>query len=216
MTTHRIGQYVYEHPWAVRVCHWVNGVAILVLVMSGLRILDAFPSFGTKIPERDLVEQIPDVMTLGGWLGGALQWHVTFMWVYAGSAVFYVASQVASGHYRTVVLNRRDLPGILPMARHYFLFGPKPRVTAQYNPLQKLAYTGVLALGLLSLVTGVIMYKPVQFSFLTEVFGGFHAVRIAHFLAMCGIVSFVPGHLLMVAIHGWSNFTSIFTGWKRQ
>ena len=206
----------YEHPWAVRFCHWTAAISIVVLTMSGLRIFEAFPSLGPKLPQKDLLRAIPEAVTLGGWLGGALQWHFTFMWFFAIAGIVYIAFQVLSGHYRTVLFTRKDVAGVWPMARHYFLFGPKPRVVAQYNPLQKLAYTSVLALGTLSLLSGLVMYKPAQFSALGAIFGGYHGARMVHFVAMCGIAAFVPGHLIMVAIHGWDNFSSMLIGWKRH
>ena len=207
---------VYQHPSAVRFCHWASAISIVVLTMSGLRILAAFPSFGSKIPEHDLVEAVPAAITLGGWLGGALQWHFTFMWVFAGAGALYVIVEIVTGHYRTVLFTPRDITRVWPMARHYFLFGPKPPVDAQYNALQKLAYTSVIALGGLALTTGLVMYKPVQLSALGTIFGGYPGARIIHFLAMCGILAFIPGHVVMVALHGWDNFASIFTGWKRH
>ncbi len=207
---------VYEHPTVVRLCHWSNAVAVTVLTLSGLKIFSAFPSLGQKVPERDLVAEVPKLITLGGWLGGALQWHLTFMWIFAAGGVAYVIAQLASGHYRTVAFTRRDVPGVWPMARHYFFFGPKPAPTAQYNPLQKLAYTTAILLGAVSLLTGLVMYKPAQLSMLGWLFGGYHGARIVHFLAMCGMLSFIPGHLVMVAIHGWDNFMSMLTGWKRK
>jgi Ni/Fe-hydrogenase b-type cytochrome subunit len=207
---------VYEHPWAVRFAHWASAISIVVLTMSGLRILAAFPSFGSKVPEHDLVEAVPAAITLGGWLGGALQWHFTFMWVFAGAGVLYVIFEIATGHYRAVLFTPRDINGVWPMARHYFLFGPKPPAEAQYNPLQKLAYTSIVALGGLVLTTGLVMYKPAQLSTLGVIFGGYHGARVIHFLAMCGILAFIPGHLVMVVLHGWDNFSSIVTGWKRH
>jgi thiosulfate reductase cytochrome b subunit len=66
------------------------------------------------------------------------------------------------------------------------------------------------------LLTGLVMYKPAQLSSLGWLFGGYHGARLVHFLAMCGILAFIPGHLVMVALHGWDNFASIFTGWKRH
>jgi thiosulfate reductase cytochrome b subunit len=72
---------VYEHPWVVRFSHWVNSIALFVLVGSGLQIFRAFPSFGDKIPQKDLLNW-PKAFAIGGWLGGALQWHLTFMWIY--------------------------------------------------------------------------------------------------------------------------------------
>jgi Ni/Fe-hydrogenase b-type cytochrome subunit len=205
----------YEHPLAIRITHWVNAVSLFVMVTSGLRIFRAFPSFGPKIPEKILLD-IPKSLTLGGWLGGALQWHFTFMWFFAGSGIFYAVYQIMSGHYRTMLFTPRDIPGVWPMARHYFFFGPKPPATGQYNPLQKLAYTSAIGFGALSLLTGIVLYKPTQFSWLAFLFGGFHLTRVWHFAAMCGFLAFIPGHLIMVALHGWSNFYSMLSGWKRE
>ena len=205
---------IYEHPFFVRVCHWTNAVALGVLMLSGILIFSAFPSFGPKVPEVDLVDGVPPALTLGGWLGGALQWHFTFMWLFAAGGVVYVAAQILSGHGRTVLFSRRDISGVWPMVRHYFLFGPKPEATGQYNALQKLAYTSALLLGALQLLTGLVMYKPTQFSALGALLGGYHRARLLHFLGMCGLLAFIPGHLIMVALHGWDNFRSILTGWK--
>ncbi len=81
---------VYEHPLIVRLCHWINAVALLVMVGSGLQIFRAFPSFGAKIPQQNLIDW-PKSLALGGWLGGALQWHLTFMWIYMASGLLYAA-----------------------------------------------------------------------------------------------------------------------------
>jgi thiosulfate reductase cytochrome b subunit len=100
------------------------------------------------------------------------------------------------------------------MARHYFLFGPKPQSTETYNPLQKLAYTSAIGLGVLSVLTGIAVWKPVQFSWLAWLMGGFHLARLWHFLVRWGILFFLLGHLVMVVLHGWNNFMSMLTGWK--
>ncbi|MGA7294237.1 MAG: cytochrome b/b6 domain-containing protein [Terriglobales bacterium] len=205
----------YEHPLAIRITHWVNAISLFVMIASGLRIFRAFPSFGPKIPEKVLID-VPNSLTLGGWLGGALQWHFTFMWFFAASGIFYVVYQAISGHFRTLLFMPRDVRGVWPMVRHYFLFGPKPMAEGQYNPLQKLAYTAAIGFGALSLLTGIVLYKPTQFSWLAFLFGGFHLTRIWHFASMCGFLAFIPGHLIMVAAHGWSNFYSMLSGWKRE
>ncbi|MBZ5616411.1 MAG: cytochrome b/b6 domain-containing protein [Acidobacteriia bacterium] len=205
----------YEHPLAIRITHWVNAISLFVMAASGLRIFRAFPSFGAKIPEKILLD-IPKSLTLGGWLGGALQWHFTFMWIFAVSGLVYVAYQVGSGHYRTMLFTPRDIAGVWPMARHYFFFGPKPPAAGQYNPLQKLAYTSTVGFGALSLLTGIVLFKPAQFSWLAFLFGGFHLTRLWHFAALCGFLAFIPGHLIMVVLHGWANFYSMLSGWKRE
>jgi Ni/Fe-hydrogenase b-type cytochrome subunit len=214
--TPSVNRPVYEHPWAVRFTHWANAVAVIVLAMSGLQIFNAFPSFGPKIPQENVIDAVPEAIALGGWLAGALQWHFTFMWIFAGAGMLYVVTQIVSGHFRTVIFTPSDLPGVWPMIRHYFFFGPKPRATGQYNSLQKLAYTTTILFGALSLFTGLVMYKPVQLSALGSVFGGYHNARAIHFFAMCGLLAFIPGHLIMVALHGWDNFQSMVTGWKRN
>jgi Ni/Fe-hydrogenase b-type cytochrome subunit len=208
-------QTAYEHPLAVRFCHWLNTISLFVMAGSGLQIFRAFPSFGPKIPQHDLLN-VPKSLALGGWLGGALQWHLTFAWIYVATGVFYVAYQIFSGNYRQPLIVRKDLPEVWPMIRHYFFFGCKPEQTEVYNPLQKMAYTSAIVLGLLSILTGIVLYNPVQFSPLASLMGGFHLARLWHFCVLCALLLFVMGHLIMVILHGWNNFTSMLTGWKRN
>ena len=204
-----------EHPWLVRLTHWLNAVTLVIMTMSGLQIFMAFPSFGAKIPQTDLVH-VPEMVRLGGWLGGALQWHFAFAWVFALTGIAYVTFLAVSGHWRHVLLQPRDMRGIWPMARHYFLFKPKPEPREAYNPLQKLAYTSTILFGVLAVFTGLLLAKPVQFGTIVSLVGGFSVVRIYHFAAMLGFLAFIPGHLVMVALHGWSNFASMWTGWKKR
>jgi Ni/Fe-hydrogenase b-type cytochrome subunit len=204
-----------EHPTIVRLSHWASALAIAIMIMSGLQIFAAFPSFGEKIPERDLFIP-PASISLGGWLGGALQWHLTFAWLLVAAGIAYVVYQLISGNYAQVLFVRRDIPGVWPMVRHYFLFGPKPPQATTYNPLQKLAYTSALAFGAIVMITGFALYKPVQLSLLVTLLGGFRFVRIWHFAAMCGLLAFIPGHIVMVAIHGWRNFAGMWTGGELQ
>jgi thiosulfate reductase cytochrome b subunit len=110
----------------------------------------------------------------------------------------------------------RDIRGVWPMARHYFLFGTKPELSEPYNPLQKLAYTSAIVLGILSVLTGLVLMSPVQFSFLGILMGGFHLARVWHFAIMIAFLLFLGGHLVMVILHGWNNFVSMLTGWKKD
>jgi thiosulfate reductase cytochrome b subunit len=200
-----------HHPAVVRLCHWTIAFALAVLIPSGLEVFAAFPSFGDKIPQIDLVVP-PPALRLGGWLGGALQWHFTGAWLLTIMLASYIAYQAITRNGHQVLFVARDVRGVWPMARHYFFFGPKPVVTDIYNPLQKMAYSVVVLLALLSIVTGFALYKPVHLSWLVDAMGGFRMVRLWHFTAMCGVLAFIPGHLLMVALHGWRNFASMWTG----
>ena len=99
------------------------------------------------------------------------------------------------------------------MVRHYFFFGSKPEQHEAYNPLQKHAYTTVIGLGVLSVLTGLAVWKPVQFSWLSWLMGGFRWARLWHFVVMWAMLGFVFGHLVMVVLHGWNNFVSMLTGY---
>jgi Ni/Fe-hydrogenase b-type cytochrome subunit len=204
----------YEHPYVVRLCHWINTISLFVMAGSGLQIFRAFPSFGAKIPQKDLLRW-PEAFALGGWLGGALQWHMTFLWIYIATGLLYIGYQLFSGNYRQVLFLPHDIPGVWPMVRHYFLFAPRPPLKEVYNPLQKLAYTAAIALGVLSILTGAVVWKPTQTSWLAWIMGGFHWARVWHFLTMWALLAFVFGHLIMVILHGWNNFVSMLTGWKK-
>ena len=206
---------VYEHPFIVRLCHWINTISLFVMIGSGLQIFRAFPSFGAKIPQKNLFNW-PEAFALGGWLGGALQWHLTFMWIYLGTGLLYVGFQVFSGNYRQVLFVPRDLPGVLPVVRHYLLFGSKPPLREAYNQLQKCAYTAAIGLGMLSVLTGFAVWKPVQLSWIAWMMGGFHWARLWHFLVMWALIVFAFGHIIMVILHGWNNFISMLTGWKKD
>jgi Ni/Fe-hydrogenase b-type cytochrome subunit len=205
----------YQHPWPIRFCHWLNAVSLFVMAGSGLQIFMAFPSFGPKLPEKDMI-RIPAAIGLGGWLAGGLQWHFTFAWIYVVTGFLYVAYQVVSGNFRQVLFVPRDIPGVWPMIRHYFFFGRKPPETGTYNPLQKLAYTSAILLGILSVLSGLVLFNPVQFSLLATLMGGFHLARLWHFGVLCALIFFVIGHLVMVLLHGWNNFMSMISGWKRD
>ena len=205
--------YTREHPWLVRFTHWLNAISLLVMTGSGLQIFYAFPSFGAKIPQVNLLN-VPEAVRLGGWLGGALQWHFSFAWLFTLSGLAYVIYLVATGHWRQVILQPKEIRGIWPMVRHYFFFKAKPAQLEPYNPLQKLAYTSTIIFGVTAVVTGLLIFKPVQFAWLEKLLGGFGVIRFLHFAAMCGFLAFIPGHLIMVALHGWNNFYSMITGWK--
>ena len=101
------------------------------------------------------------------------------------------------------------------MVRHYFLFKPRPEVHEAYNPLQKLAYTSVILCAALAVATGLLLSKPVQFSAIVSAIGGFQAVRVYHFAAMVFLVAFIPGHLVMVGLHGWRKVSAAARGRAR-
>jgi Ni/Fe-hydrogenase b-type cytochrome subunit len=195
----------FHHPLIIRLTHWINTFALLVMITSGLRIYNASPVFDFRIPAD---------LTLGGWLGGARQWHFFAMWILATNGVIYFIYNITTKHGRQTTLFRRsDASGILPMILYYLRIRKEHPAQAKYNALQKAAYTTAPVLALGTILTGIAIYWPVQFSGITAFFGGYDTARVWHFLFTMSLVGFIGGHLLMVIIAGWTNFLSIFTGW---
>ena len=177
-------------PGWVRITHWLNVVAVLILVLSGWRIYNASPIWDFRFP-KDL--------TLGGWLGGALLWHFAAMWVLFLNGLAYLALNVVTGRLR-----RRYFPLTPRQVLADFVAALRGQLghddLAQYNAVQKAAYLGAIALLVLVVLSGLAVWKSVQFPLLRELMGGFDNARVIHFFAMSGIVAFVAVHVAMVAL----------------
>jgi thiosulfate reductase cytochrome b subunit len=180
---------VIQPAW-VRVAHWLNVLAVLLLVTSGWRIYNASPIFDFRFPKE---------LTLGGWLGGALLWHFAAMWLLAVNGLLYLAGNFATGRLR-----RRFWPVSPRELIADFVAALRGKLAhddlAHYNAVQKLAYLGAIVLLVLVVLSGLAVWKSVQLPLLRELMGGFDNARIVHFLAMSGIVAFVVVHVVMVAL----------------
>jgi thiosulfate reductase cytochrome b subunit len=143
-------------------------------------------------------------------------WHFFGMWIFFINGMVWFFYNLLSKHgWRTTIFNKADLPGILPMIQYYLRIRKVHPPVKKYNALQKLAYTTISFVGIGSILTGIAIYWPAQFSGITWLFGGYDTARIWHFAFMFALVTFFLGHLAMVAIAGWWNFVAIITGWKR-
>jgi len=175
------------HPRWVRVCHWINAVAILVMIGSGWQIYDASPLFRFEFPKQ---------ITLGWWLAGALLWHFAAMWVLVVNGLVYVALGLATGRFR-----RKLLPiypsQVFADAKAALTFKLAHDDLSHYNAIQKLLYTGVILCGVLIVLSGIAIWKPVQFQELTALFGGYDIARYVHFFAMSAIVGFIAVHVAL-------------------
>lgn len=178
------------HPLWLRVTHWLNAVAVVILVMSGWRIYNAAPFFDFVIPKS---------ITLGGWLGGAIQWHFAAMWLLAGNGLVYLACNVFSGRlaHKFFPLSPRALVADMLAAAKGRLSHADP---AHYNMVQRAAYLFVIADIVVLVLSGLVLWKSVQFPLLRELLGGYEAARRVHFLAMTGLVCFAGVHVVMVAL----------------
>ena len=173
------------HPLWVRLCHWINAFAILIMVMSGWRIYDASPIWPFKFGNQ---------ISLGNWLGGAIMWHFAAMWLLVINGLIYLTLGFATGRFKNKLLPIR-VKDVIHDVVAALTFKLSHEDLSVYNAIQKILYSGVILLGVLIVLSGLSIWKPVQFQELTAVFGGFDFARIVHFAAMAGIVLFVVIHV---------------------
>ena len=178
------------HPAWVRVTHWVNALAMLVMIGSGWEIYNASPLFGFTFPRS---------ITLGGWLAGALLWHFAAMWVLAINGLVYIVLGILTGRFRRKLLPIR--PGeVVADMKAALTFRLSHDDISVYNAVQRLLYVGVILAGIVIVLSGLSIWKPIQLQELTALFGGYDAARYVHFFAMTAIVGFLVVHVLLALI----------------
>ena len=180
---------VIQPAW-VRVMHWTNAVAMVLMILSGWQIYNASPLFGFSFPRE---------YTLGGWLGGALLWHFAAMWLLMVNGLIYLAFGIATGRFRKK---------LLPITPSSVIADTKAALTfklahddlTKYNYVQKLLYAGIIVVGILIVLSGLSIWKPVQLQYLTALFGGYDAARYVHFFCMAAIVAFMVVHVALALL----------------
>lgn len=188
------------HPLWVRAFHWINAAAVILMCMSGWQVYEASPIF-TAI-------RFPATITLGGWLGGALLWHFAIMWILVANFVAYLVFSLFTGRLR-----RTLFPITLQSITTDLVAALRGKLShgdlSKYNAVQKLAYLVVIVDIALVLVSGLTIWKPVQFPVLRTLMGGFDNARIVHFVAMSVLAGFFAIHVAMVALVPRSLLTMI-------
>jgi len=198
-------QWVKVHPLVVRVTHWINAFAILIMVASGWRIYNASPLFGFRFPND---------LTLGGWLAGALQWHFAALWLLVLNGIVYVGYGIFSGHFR------RKLFPLTPRAvLSDMLTALRGRLAhddlAVYNAAQRAAYLAIILCLAVLVLSGLAIWKPVQLQELAALMGGYEGARLVHFFAMALMVFIALVHIVMVILVP-RTFPTIITGRARR
>jgi thiosulfate reductase cytochrome b subunit len=178
------------HPRWVRITHWINAIAMIVMILSGWEIYNASPLFPFTFSRT---------ITLGGWLAGALQWHFAAMWVLTINGAVYVALGLVTGRFRRKLLPIRASE-VLADTRSALRGKLAHDDLSVYNAVQKLLYAGVILAGIVVVLSGLSIWKPVQLQELTALFGGYDAARYVHFLAMAAIVGFLIVHVVVALI----------------
>ncbi len=178
------------HPAWLRISHWVNLIALVIMVLSGWRIYNASPIFAFSFPKQ---------ITLGGWLGGALLWHFAAMWLTFFNGLMYLFLNIVTGRFK-----RKFFPLRLHDLLNDFFAALRGNLAhdklSEYNAVQKFAYLFVIADVILLVLSGLVVWKSVQFPLLRELMGGYDNARIVHFFAMVALLGFVAVHVVMVAL----------------
>jgi thiosulfate reductase cytochrome b subunit len=170
--------------------HWINAVAMILMIMSGWQIYNASPLFGFRFSHS---------ITLGGWLGGALLWHFAAMWLLMVNGLVYLALGFASGRFGKKLLPITPA-GVLSDARAALTGKLSHDDLSRYNYVQKLLYTGIIAVGMIIVLSGLSIWKPVQLHWLVALFGGYDIARYVHFFCMAAIVAFLIVHLALALL----------------
>ena len=195
---------VLVHRLYVRVFHWLNAAAIIMMVMSGWKIYNAAPIFESI--------EFPDSITLGDWLGGALQWHFAAMWLFVVNLTIYLVLGIVTGHFRRKMFPVSPSAVISDVGQA--LRGKLAHDSHDYNAVQKVFYIGIIGVLLMTFVSGLVVWKSAQFQALSWIVGSYDTARIVHFAGMSLICAFIVVHLALVAIVP-STLIPMITGWAK-
>jgi thiosulfate reductase cytochrome b subunit len=178
------------HPRWVRITHWVNVVAMVIMIGSGWQIYNASPLFAFEFPRQ---------VTIGGWLAGALLWHFAAMWLLVINGIVYATLGIVTGRFRRKLFPIRPSEVVADMKAALTLKLAHDDLSV-YNAVQRLLYLGVILAGVVIVLSGLAIWKPVQMQELTALFGGYEAARYVHFFAMATIVGFLVVHIVLALV----------------
>jgi thiosulfate reductase cytochrome b subunit len=207
-----------KHARAIRWMHWINVPVLTIMIWSGLLIYWANDVYEIRVGGTTLFHFFPDwfykPLGLEQSLAKGMAYHFTFMWFFAINGFLYVVYTFLSGEWRHLLPNRHTIREAWEVVLHDLKLrkGPLPR--AKFNGAQRIAYTGVIAMGAGSLITGLAIYKPTQLAWLTNLLGGYSWARGEHFTLTIGYVLFFVIHISQVIRAGWNNFRAMVTGFE--
>lgn len=179
------------HPLPVRVMHWINAVAMIIMIGSGWKIYNDEVLFGWL--------HFPDWITIGGEAQGALQWHFFAMWIMMLNGLFYLGYGIVTGRFRRKLYPIRPREVLSNIGDALRLRLAHDDIT-RYNAVQKLLYTGIILVIIVQVLSGLAVWKPIQFSELASLFGSFQGARLVHFIGMAAIVAFLVVHVTLALI----------------
>lgn len=215
-----MAELVKRNHWVVRLTHWVNVVAIVIMAGSGMRIFNAHPAFA-RPGERFALNpwegrSIPNGLTFGGWLGGARHWHFAMMWLLVANGLLYLGFLFLHGEWRDIAPRRGDARDAMEMIKFYLFVRRDHPIQGKHNALEKSAYCAMLILGVIIVLSGLAIWKPVTLGFITVLFVNYKWARVVHFAAMAVLLLLALVHVFMVLAVDPYSLRSMITGWYNR
>jgi thiosulfate reductase cytochrome b subunit len=207
-----------KHPLVIRWAHWINFPMLMIMIWSGLLIYWANAKYGISLFGHTFIQFFPKsffkALNIPYRLAEGMAFHFLFMWFFAINGFVYVLYTIISGEWRQLLPNRHSFKEAWQVLLHDLHIKRSLPPQNKYNAAQRIAYTSIIVMGFGSLVTGLAIYKPVQFYWLTWLCGGYHLARIEHFALTIGYVLFFVIHIVQVILAGWNNFRSVVSGFE--
>ncbi|HEY4194068.1 MAG TPA: cytochrome b/b6 domain-containing protein [Mucilaginibacter sp.] len=207
-----------KHSLLMRWTHWVNFPLLTIMIWSGMLIYWANDEYRLTLFGHTYIHFFPDwfynLLHIPHRLSEGMAFHFLFMWFFTLNGFFYVLYTIISGDWRQLLPNRHSFKEAWQVLLHDLHIRKMAPPQDKYNAAQRIAYTAIIIMGFGSVATGLAIYKPVQFNWLTWLCGGYHLARISHFILTIGYTLFFLIHIIQVALAGWNNFRSVISGFE--
>jgi thiosulfate reductase cytochrome b subunit len=209
---------VKKHPLAIRWFHWVNFPVLAMMIWSGMLIYWANDVYRLGWGDTTVLKFFPDsfykAFNISGRLAEGMALHFVFMWLFAVNGLLYVLYTIISGEWRYLWPELKSFKEAWQVVLHDLHLRKTAPPQTKYNAAQRIAYSGIIIMGFGSLVTGLSIYKPVQFGWLCTLCGGYEWARIEHFILTIGYCLFFVIHIVQVILAGWNNFRAMVSGFE--
>lgn len=209
---------VPKHPLAIRWFHWINFPILTIMIWSGLLIYWANDVYKLGWGDTTVLKFFPNsfykALNLSSHLARGMAFHFIFMWVFFFNGILYVIYTAISGEWRYLLPNKHSFKEASQVVLHDLHLSKIAPPQDKYNAAQRIAYTGIVVMGFMSVITGLAIYKPIQLYWLCWLCGGYEVARVEHFILVIAYCLFFLVHIIQVIIAGWNNFQAMVTGFE--
>jgi thiosulfate reductase cytochrome b subunit len=209
---------VHKHPLAIRWLHWINFPVLAIMVWSGLLIYWANDVYKLGWNDKTVLKFFPDsfykALNVPFRLAEGMSLHFVFMWVFAANGLIYFLYLLFSKEWKLLFPHKKALKEAWQVLLHDLRIRKGLPPQKKYNAAQRIAYSGVIVLGFLVIITGLAIYKPAQLNWLCQILGGYAWARAEHFIITILFCLFFIVHIIQVLLAGWNNFRSMITGFE--